>query len=69
MLTAEDAQTPRAQKEEPCLPPLLPGIIHQQTLAQEALALLSTETSELEFGCCLCLKSEILSPGSTCMWK
>lgn len=48
------------RKTKPCLPILLPGIIHQQTLAQKALALLSTETSELEFGCCLCLKSENL---------
>lgn len=46
MLTTEGTQTQRAQKDKPCLPVLLLGIIHQQTLAQQALALLSTETSE-----------------------
>lgn len=57
-LTTETTQTQRAQKEKPCLPVLLLGIIHQQTLAQEAL--LSTETSELEFGCLLCSASDDL---------
>lgn len=51
----------RASK--PCLPVLLPGTIHQQTLAQEALAVLSTETSELEIGCCLCSKRGNVRPG------
>lgn len=63
MSTTETTQTQRAQKDKPCLPVLLLGIIHQQTLAQKALALLSTETSELEFGCFLCLKRDDLRAG------
>lgn len=33
------AQTLRAQNDEPCLPDLLFGVVHQQTLAQKLLAL------------------------------
>ncbi|TNN52819.1 hypothetical protein EYF80_036993 [Liparis tanakae] len=49
MLTTEGRRTEEHRQDKPRLPVLLLSVIHQQTLAQKALALLSTETSELEF--------------------